>query len=75
MNAKEHAAQLAAARAGGVRMKAPEILDAASGHMRARAATYDKPEGERSMAQTVAIFNLHHGTELTEAQGGILCRF
>lgn len=48
---------------------APDILEAAAGHMRDRAATYDKPEGERSMAQTVAIFNLHHGTELTPAQG------
>lgn len=48
---------------------APEILNAAAGHMRDRAATYDKPEGERSMAQTVAVFNLHHGTSLSEAQG------
>ena len=50
-------------------MKAPEILDKAAGHMRDRAATYDRPEGERSMAQTVAIFNQFHGTSLTEAQG------
>lgn len=50
-------------------VSAPDILDAAAGHMRDRAATYDKPEGERSMAQTVAIFNLHHGTKLTPAQG------
>lgn len=50
-------------------MKAPEILDRAAQHMRDRAATYDKPEGERSMAQTVAVFNLFHGTALTEAQG------
>lgn len=49
--------------------KAPDLLEAAAGHMRDRAATYDKPEGERSMAQTVAIFNLHHGAALTEAQG------
>lgn len=48
---------------------APDLLEAAAGHMRDRAATYDKPEGERSMAQTVAIFNLHHGAALTEAQG------
>lgn len=48
---------------------APDILDRAAGHLRQRAGTYDKPEGERSMAQTVAIFNLHHGTALTEAQG------
>ena len=50
-------------------MKAPEILDKAAQHMRDRAATYDKPEGERSMGLTIAIFNLHHGTALTEAQG------
>ena len=50
-------------------MKAPEILDKAAQHMRDRAATYDKPEGERSMGLTVVIFNLHHGTALTEAQG------
>ncbi len=48
---------------------APDLLDAAAGHLRDRAATYDKPEGERSMAKTVAIFNLHHDTNLTEAQG------
>jgi hypothetical protein len=50
-------------------MKAPEILDKAAQHMRDRAATYDKPEGERSMGLTVAIFNLYHGTNLTESQG------
>lgn len=48
---------------------APDLLDAAAGHMRDRAATYDKPEGERSIAQTVAVFNQFHGTALTEAQG------
>lgn len=48
---------------------APDLLDAAAGHMRDRAATYDKPEGERSMAQTVSVFNQFHGTSLTEAQG------
>lgn len=45
------------------------ILSAAASHMNNRASTYDKPEGERSMAQTVAIFNQFHGTKLTEAQG------
>ena len=48
---------------------AHDILTKAAGHMQDRASTYDKPEGERSMAQAVAIFNLYHGTELTEAQG------
>lgn len=46
-----------------------DLLDFAAGHMRARASTYDKPEGERSMAQTVKVFNAFHGTALTEAQG------
>lgn len=50
-------------------MKAQEILTAAAAHMSDRASTYDKPAGERSMAQTVEIFNLFHGTALTEAQG------
>ena len=45
------------------------VLKAAGAHMDARADVYDKPEGERSMAQTVAIFNLFHGFNLTEAQG------
>lgn len=50
-------------------MKAPEILDKAAGHMRDRAATYDKPEGERSMTRVVAAFNAIHGTDLTVEQG------
>lgn len=50
-------------------MNAADILKRAAGHMQDRASTYDKPEGERSMGQAVAIFNLYHGTELTEAQG------
>lgn len=50
-------------------VSAPDVLGAARQHMLDRAATYDKPEGERSMAQTVAVFNLFHGTRLTEAQG------
>jgi len=45
------------------------ILSSARSHMEDRALTYDSPEGERSMARTVEVFNLFHGTELTEAQG------
>lgn len=48
---------------------ASDVLDKAASHMKARASTYDKPEGERSMLQTVAVFNAFHGTRLTEAQG------
>jgi len=45
------------------------VLEAARKHMLDRAATYDSPEGERSMKATVQAFNAIHGTELTEAQG------
>lgn len=37
--------------------------------MKDRAATYDKPEGERSMSATVAAFNAVTGHQLTEEQG------
>ena len=50
-------------------MKAPEALEKAAQHMRDRAATYDKPEGERSMAKTVAAFNAITGQDLTTAEG------
>lgn len=50
-------------------MKAHQILEAAAGHMRDRAVTYDKPEGERSMGATVAAFNVITGHKLTEEQG------
>lgn len=53
-------------------MNAPDILTRAAQHMRDRAATYDKPEGERSMAQTVAAFNAVTGRNLTEAEGWLL---
>ena len=49
--------------------KAPDILNAALGHMQDRAATYDKPEGERSMPATVAAFNALTGHNLTAEQG------
>ncbi|MES1926544.1 DUF6378 domain-containing protein [Salinisphaera sp. T31B1] len=48
---------------------AHSILDAAGQHMRDRATTYDKPEGERSMAATVTAFNAITGHALTEEQG------
>lgn len=50
-------------------VNAHALLTAAAKHMADRASTYDKPEGERSMAQTVAVFKAYHGIELTEAQG------
>lgn len=51
---------------------APDLLDAAAKHMRDRAATYDKPEGERSMAATVAAFNAQTGRDLSESEGWLL---
>lgn len=46
---------------------APDLLDAAAGHMRDRAATYDKPEGERSMGKTVQAFNAITGRNMEAA--------
>lgn len=48
---------------------AANILTAALGHMRDRAATYDKPEGERSMGATVDAFQAVTGVSITEEQG------
>jgi hypothetical protein len=53
-------------------MKAPDYLGKAAQHMKDRAATYDKPEGERSMGKTVEAFNIITGHCLTEAQGWLL---
>ena len=47
--------------------KAPDFLKAAMGHMDDRAKTYDAPDGERSMAKTVAMFNTLLGDKLNEA--------
>jgi hypothetical protein len=48
---------------------APCLLMRAADHMQDRAATYDKPEGERSMAQTVAAFNSICGIDMSESEG------
>lgn len=48
---------------------APEFLAQAKKHMQDRASTYDKPEGERSMANTVAAFNTITGKDLSEQDG------
>lgn len=48
---------------------AASFLEAGINHMNDRAITYDKPEGERSMAKTVAAFNTITENELTEEQG------
>lgn len=52
---------------------AADILKAALGHMEDRAATYDKPEGERSMPATVEAFNAVTGLSLTAEQGWLFC--
>lgn len=50
-------------------MNAQDILEAGIGHMMDRAATYDKPQGERSMAATVEAFRAVTGVDMTEEQG------
>lgn len=55
--------------------RAPDILTAALGHMQDRAATYDKPEGERSMPATVAAFNAATGRDLTAEEGWLFAIF
>lgn len=53
-------------------MKAPDFLNAGLRHMQDRAATYDKPSGERSMTATVGAFNALTGHALTEQQGWLM---
>lgn len=45
------------------------ILQTAARHMQERAATYDQPQGERSITKTVAMFNNLTELGLTEEQG------
>lgn len=58
-----------------IKKRAPDFLEAALGHMQDRAATYDKPQGERSMGATVAAFNAATGHALTEEQGCLFMVF
>lgn len=53
-------------------MNATDILNKAAGHMADRAATYDKPEGERSMGRAVEAFNAITGRDLSESEGWLL---
>lgn len=55
-----------------IQITAPQLLNKAAAIMESRAATYDKPEGERSMAATVTAFNAVSGQHLTEAHGWLL---
>ena len=50
-------------------MNAPEFLAQAAAELADRARTYDRPEGERSMAAAVAAFNAAFGRDLTEVEG------
>lgn len=54
------------------RITAPDLLQVAHKHMSDRAATYDKPEGERSMGKAVHAFNAITDRDLTEAEGWLL---
>lgn len=45
-------------------MSAIELLEKAAGHLKDRAETYDKPDGERSIGATVAAFNAVTGDGL-----------
>lgn len=53
-------------------VKAAELLGRAAKHMHDRSATYDKPEGERSMGRAVAAFNAITGHNLSESEGWLL---
>lgn len=53
-------------------MNAPEFCERAAELMRERGKQYDKPEGERSMARTVAAFNAVTGRDLSESEGWLL---
>ena len=55
-----------------IKVTAPQLLNKAASIMQSRASTYDKPEGERSMASTVLAFNAITGQSLTEAHGWLL---
>lgn len=50
-------------------MKAFDVLEKASSHMKERESTYDSPGGERSIPKTVAMFKELTGIEMTEEQG------
>lgn len=53
-------------------MNATDILNKAAQHMADRAATHDKPEGERSMGRAVEAFNAITGRDLSESEGWLL---
>lgn len=50
-------------------VKAPDVVKKAAQHMEDRAATYDAPGGERSMANAVTMFNILTDNAISEEQG------
>ena len=55
-----------------IKHSAPDLLNKAAAIMEERGKQYDKPEGERSMAATVAAFNNITGHQLSEADGWLM---
>lgn len=55
-----------------LRTTAQGLLSKAREHMLDRAASYDKPEGERSMGRAVEAFNAITGRDLEESEGWLL---
>lgn len=53
-------------------MNVHNLLDNAGRHLHQRAATYDQPEGERSIGRTVRAFNAITSHDLTESEGWLL---
>lgn len=51
---------------------APSLLKRAADIMDERGRQYDKPGGERSMAQCVAAFNAITGRDITEEEGWLM---
>ncbi len=51
------------------KIAAPKLLNEAAEIMEERGRQYDQPNGERSMAKTVAAFNIITGHQLSEADG------
>jgi hypothetical protein len=49
-----------------------DVLRAAASHLNDRATTYDRPQGERSMATAVQAFNIVTGRNLSESEGWLL---
>ncbi len=52
-----------------MKSNAPTILQKGMEAMEQRAKLRDKPDGERSMAKTIQIFNAYTGRDLTESEG------